>query len=153
MVLYYVGTEVLTAVVMKSSILWDITPCSPLKIKWCFGGICRLHLQDWRLSQARNQHEAGSKQGLLFLLFNPEDGGEIFLRNVGWFSTDYTALYIFVVLHPFSKILQQAMKLSKSLMNYFVTSKILQVQKDNSYSREVYCLQFVIIQCLRRWIF
>jgi hypothetical protein len=27
-----VGFEVLTAVVMKSSIFWDITPCSPLKV-------------------------------------------------------------------------------------------------------------------------
>jgi hypothetical protein len=28
-----VGFEVLTAVVMKGSIFWDITPCSPLKSK------------------------------------------------------------------------------------------------------------------------
>jgi hypothetical protein len=28
-----VGFEVLTAVVMKSSIFWDITPCSPLNVK------------------------------------------------------------------------------------------------------------------------
>jgi hypothetical protein len=27
---YPVGFEVLTAMVMKSTILWDITPCSPL---------------------------------------------------------------------------------------------------------------------------
>jgi hypothetical protein len=27
----YVGFEVLTAVVMKSTIFWDITPCSPLR--------------------------------------------------------------------------------------------------------------------------
>jgi hypothetical protein len=27
------------------------------------------------------------------LLFDPEDGGDIFLRNVGWLSTDYMALY------------------------------------------------------------
>jgi hypothetical protein len=26
-----VGFEVITAVVMKSSIFWDITPCNPLK--------------------------------------------------------------------------------------------------------------------------
>jgi hypothetical protein len=29
--------EVLTAVVMKSTILWDITPCSPLKVNGRFG--------------------------------------------------------------------------------------------------------------------
>jgi hypothetical protein len=27
------------------------------------------------------------------LFFDPKDGGDIFLRNVGWLSTDYTALY------------------------------------------------------------
>jgi hypothetical protein len=29
-----------------------------------------------------------------FLLgFDPEDGGKMFLRNVGWLSMDYTAIY------------------------------------------------------------
>jgi hypothetical protein len=35
---YYVGSEVLTAVVMKSSTFWSITLCSPLKANRCFGG-------------------------------------------------------------------------------------------------------------------
>jgi hypothetical protein len=26
-------------------------------------------------------------------LVDPEDGGDMFLRNVGWLSTDYRALY------------------------------------------------------------
>jgi hypothetical protein len=30
---------------------------------------------------------------LLSLFFDPEDGGEIFLRNVDSLSTDYTELY------------------------------------------------------------
>jgi hypothetical protein len=30
--LLYVGTEVLTTVVMKSTIFWEITPCSPLRV-------------------------------------------------------------------------------------------------------------------------
>jgi hypothetical protein len=32
-----VGSEVLTGVVMKSSVLWDTMPCSPLKINRHFG--------------------------------------------------------------------------------------------------------------------
>jgi hypothetical protein len=54
----YVGFKVLTAVVMKSTIFWDITPCSPLKIDWRFGGIYRLHLQGRRIIRARNQRES-----------------------------------------------------------------------------------------------
>jgi hypothetical protein len=33
----YVGFEVLTAVVMNSSVFWDIMPCSPLKVNRRFG--------------------------------------------------------------------------------------------------------------------
>jgi hypothetical protein len=54
-----VGFEVLTAVVMKSSVFWDKTPCSLVKVNWCFGETYRLHLQGRRVKQARNQHEAG----------------------------------------------------------------------------------------------
>jgi hypothetical protein len=51
--------EVFTAVVMKSTIFWNITSCSPL-LATCF--------------------HAGF---LLGLFFDPEDGGDMFLRNVG----------------------------------------------------------------------
>jgi hypothetical protein len=44
--------EVLTAVVMKISVFWDITPCSPLKPNWHFGGTCRHQPQGRRISQA-----------------------------------------------------------------------------------------------------
>jgi hypothetical protein len=30
---------------------------------------------------------------LLGLFFGPEDGGDMFLRNVGWFLKDYMVLY------------------------------------------------------------
>jgi hypothetical protein len=40
-----VGFEVLVAVDMKSSILWNITPWGSSEVKRCFGGTCRLHLQ------------------------------------------------------------------------------------------------------------
>jgi hypothetical protein len=46
---HYLGSEVLIAVVMKSVIFWDITPCSPLKDDRYFGGTYRRHLQDRRI--------------------------------------------------------------------------------------------------------
>jgi hypothetical protein len=54
---------------MKGSVLWDIVPCSPLKINRRFGGTGRLYLKDREISQAGNQHEARSKLGFFF---NPE---------------------------------------------------------------------------------
>jgi hypothetical protein len=38
------GFDILTAVVMNNSVVWDITPCSPLKVNRRFGRTCRLHL-------------------------------------------------------------------------------------------------------------
>jgi hypothetical protein len=56
MLINIAGFEVLTAVIIKSSIFWDITPYSPLKVNRCFGGICHLYFQGQRISK----HEAGS---------------------------------------------------------------------------------------------
>jgi hypothetical protein len=87
--------------VMKSSIFWDITPCTSGRAR-CFGGIYRLHLQGWKISQARNQQTQAARfvitlynkdQNkfslpssvacfLLGLLFDPEDGSNILLQNV-----------------------------------------------------------------------
>jgi hypothetical protein len=73
-------------VVSKSSIFWDITPFSPLKVNQGFGGTCRLHLLGQRIIKAGNQREnmweaefAGFLPGLFF---DPEDEADIFLRNV-----------------------------------------------------------------------
>jgi hypothetical protein len=54
-----IGFEVFTAVVMESSVIRDIMPYSPMRPNRRFGGICH-HLQGQRISQARNQLEAGS---------------------------------------------------------------------------------------------
>jgi hypothetical protein len=77
--------------------------CSPLKVNERFGRAGRLHLQDRWINQERNlflisascwflasnfrakekaKQEASMKQ-LCLLLFNPEDVGDIFLRNLG----------------------------------------------------------------------
>jgi hypothetical protein len=61
-------SEVLTPVFTESSIFWDITPCSPFKVDLLY-------------------------TVLLFGLFFDTEDGDMFLRNVGWISTNYTALY------------------------------------------------------------
>jgi hypothetical protein len=89
----YFRIEVLTAVVMKSTVFWGITLCNPLKANRRFGGTCRLHIQGRRISQARNQRDYLLHAGFLHGVFcDPEYGSDMFLRNVGWLSTDYTAL-------------------------------------------------------------
>jgi hypothetical protein len=65
-----VGFEVLTAVVMKSSNFWDITPCSPLKVNRRFGGTCLLHVQGQRIRQARSMK--GIKQSSALLTLQPK---------------------------------------------------------------------------------
>jgi hypothetical protein len=51
-------------IIMKSSVFWDITTCAKLKFSRRLGGTCSLHLQEQRMSQSRNQCEAGSRQSL-----------------------------------------------------------------------------------------
>jgi hypothetical protein len=43
---------------MKSTVSWDITPCSLFKINRRFGGIYRLHLPGQWIRRARNQRES-----------------------------------------------------------------------------------------------
>jgi hypothetical protein len=47
---------------MKSTIFWNTTPCSPLKVNWRFGGTYHLHIQGQRICRARNKCEAGGKR-------------------------------------------------------------------------------------------
>jgi hypothetical protein len=97
---YLLEFEILTTLLMKSFIFWDITPCCPLKVNRRFGEKFHLHLQGQRISRARNHRESWAllttcfHTVFLFGLFcDPEDGGDMFLRNIGWLSTDCTALY------------------------------------------------------------
>jgi hypothetical protein len=73
---------------MKGSVFWVITSCSPLKANRRFGGKCNLHFQGRRICQACSTCHMLSSWFLSGLFFNPEDGN-MFLRNVGWLSTDY----------------------------------------------------------------
>jgi hypothetical protein len=54
-----------------------------LKINRRFGGIYPLHLQvEEYAEEQETSAEAGGRELLLGVLFDPEDGGDIFLRNV-----------------------------------------------------------------------
>jgi hypothetical protein len=61
-----IGSDVITAVAMMSSVKWEITPCCPLELKRGLGGTCRLRIQSWRWGK---------------------------IRNVGWLSVNPAALY------------------------------------------------------------
>jgi hypothetical protein len=50
------GFEVLSVVVMKNFVFWDITPCIPLKVNQRFGRTCRLHLHGRRISRNKKQN-------------------------------------------------------------------------------------------------
>jgi hypothetical protein len=43
--LAYEASELLTAVVFESSVFWDITQCSPLKVNGRFTGMYHHHIQ------------------------------------------------------------------------------------------------------------
>jgi hypothetical protein len=60
-------TQIINNEIMKSTVFWDITSCSPVKFNRRFGGTYGLYLQG-RISLAK-------------------------YRNVGSLSTDYTAIY------------------------------------------------------------
>jgi hypothetical protein len=62
---FNVGFAVLRAVLMKIPVFWDITPHNPLK--------------DNRRSACYLLHASF----LIDLFFDPEDGGDMYLRNIG----------------------------------------------------------------------
>jgi hypothetical protein len=75
---------------MKSTVFWDITPCSPFKVNWRFGGTCHFRLQDLGIN--RTCHLLHAVFFLLCSFFDLELGGDIFFRNVGWPSAHYMSL-------------------------------------------------------------
>jgi hypothetical protein len=55
----FFGFRVLTAVVAKNSIFFDVIPCCVVKVNRHIGGMYRLLHQGCRGSCAKNHHEAG----------------------------------------------------------------------------------------------
>jgi hypothetical protein len=90
---FFVGFWVLKLVAMKISIFWDITPCCSAKTNRRFGVT---HLQGRIICQNRNLHEADSACYTVnagFLLdFDLEEGGNMFLQNIGLYSPGCMAL-------------------------------------------------------------
>jgi hypothetical protein len=74
------GFEVFTAVIMKNAVFWYVASCRSCEMNRRFEGTYRLHLQGtcslWFLARG---------------FFYPEDGGDMFLRNVGSFHRIYMA--------------------------------------------------------------
>jgi hypothetical protein len=80
---------------MKATILWDLTSRSPMKFNRRFGETYCLHLWGRRINKARALFAICFHSGFFLGLFSdPEDGDNMFLRNVCWLLTDYTALYV-----------------------------------------------------------
>jgi hypothetical protein len=79
-----------TILLMKSIIFWDMMPCSPSSFNRCFGGTYRLHLHSIHYILLATCLLAGF---CWTYFFDPEDWGDMFLRNVSWNSTDYMASY------------------------------------------------------------
>jgi hypothetical protein len=52
-----VGLEVLSAVIIKTSIFWNITSCSPLRVNRRLGGIYRIHLRGRKTRQTQKPRE------------------------------------------------------------------------------------------------
>jgi hypothetical protein len=50
-----VGFELVTAMIMKTSVFWYIIPCGLLEVNGYFGGRYRLHLQARIVNQVRKK--------------------------------------------------------------------------------------------------
>jgi hypothetical protein len=76
---------------MKSIMLWDTTPCGPLEVGGRFGRICVSIFRVKYDEQDTNVKSSGKPErpllatcfhfGIFLGLFDPEDGGDIILRN------------------------------------------------------------------------
>jgi hypothetical protein len=91
--LQFVGSEFLKAVSMKSLIFWNIKPYSLLKVSRRFGEYIAMQKDSMKRAASEATCYLLHDGFLLGLFFDPEDGGHIFLRNIGRFSTDNTSFY------------------------------------------------------------
>jgi hypothetical protein len=71
---------------MKRSAFWDIMLCDLLKVNQHSRGKCHFHLQCWRVRQARNQYEAGSRLLLLCLAYSSTMNMESMYSSEHWLT-------------------------------------------------------------------
>jgi hypothetical protein len=71
---------------LNVAVFWDIAPCSP-NVNRRFGGTYHLHLR------GLDGYEPATRWFLARLIFDPEDGGDTFLRNV-YSQANCTPLYL-----------------------------------------------------------
>jgi hypothetical protein len=71
-------------------VFWNMMPCIPVEVCRRFEGITCLRLQGWRVCQTKSEKVTAS---FLCLLFNPENWGNSFLRNVGGVLPGYRSLH------------------------------------------------------------
>jgi hypothetical protein len=83
--------EIVTAVVMKNSVFWDVAPFS----RWKWTDVAEEDAPSiLRVEEQVKQENSYFHSGfLLGLFFGTEDESYMFLRNVGWLPLYYTALY------------------------------------------------------------
>jgi hypothetical protein len=102
------GFEVIILVIMKGSIFWDITPCSPLNVNRRFGRT-HLHFVGRRISQLRNHHEAGSQLSLTnYMTFplrrkNSFSSAPTFILHIGTFQPIYLNKFTYCHVSAYNK--------------------------------------------------
>jgi hypothetical protein len=76
-----------TDTLLKSSVFWDVTPCSPLKVNHRFGRICRLQPRGRRVIQTISLLPASPRFIASLILLPWRWRCDMFLWKVGWLST------------------------------------------------------------------
>jgi hypothetical protein len=71
---------------MKSSSVWNKTPCRPLIVNGRFEGTC-LNVQDRRISQETSMEQVARR------ILVTDDEGDTILRNARWSARGLTTLY------------------------------------------------------------
>jgi hypothetical protein len=100
---------------MTRSVFWDITSWNHVEGNKGYRTICRLHIH---------------ADFLINLCFEPDHRGDIFLRNVGWLSSDYMALYPrrWTVQKSYKIMRMEKLSLRSAshdfLLSYFSTAKM-----------------------------